>query len=279
MQKPKLEKLVCCDTPVVTSKLHSGVDFLTFTLKESEKHSPKEELSKALRALKIITTLGDARRRQQFAGYDLLGARGFCGVGLVQRGPSTKTRPIHAAMIDLPGQALDALRHRGMDDTAILQVFKDWHTSRLDFAIDTTDPEITPAKMIAEWRAGHATCKATSCRELKEKRADGRESHTFYAGSPSSQRMLRVYDKATQMDFVHLKKISGTWTRTELQMRAEAADAAKHWLLAHGIDAGRQLVNGWITFRDPKSRVRDVCRRPIAPWWIKVVGGKKARSV
>lgn len=266
-----------CDTPLVTSVCHSasqksqlspsgyGIDYLSATIKTHSASDARDAIRAALKALKAIDTIGDEKQRHAFVGHDILGARGFCGL---QK---------NTAFMELTGQGLAALRVMGNDDAKICATFKAWRASRLDFTVDSHSPKITPALVAREWHKGRATCRAEDIREITQKRADGRFSHTVYIGSNTSTRMLRVYDKKTQMEFVHLKKTDGTWTRFELQHRHEAADKALQVLNATGIQAGLQLINGWITFRDPKSRAKEVCRQKTAPWWMEIVGAKKQR--
>lgn len=264
-----------CDTPPVASDLHSegkkcqlrtgfGIDYLSATIKVHSYAEAREAIRALLKTLKITDTVGDEKQRHGFQGFDLLGARAYAGIM-----KST-------AFVELTGQGLAALRVRGFDDQTICNAFASWRASRLDFSVDTNNPTITPKKVADEWHKGRATCRADDIREITQKRADGRASHTVYIGSNQSTRMLRVYDKATQMEFVHLKKVNGTWTRFELQHRHEAAAKALKFIIENGIKTGLQLINGWITFRDPKSRARETCRQKTAPWWLEIVGAKKA---
>lgn len=258
-----------CDTPLVTLPLSYGIDYLTCTHKSSSNQSAKKEIQDVLKRLAIVKTIGESKERNGFAGFDILGARGFAGT----RGDE--------AMIEVQGQGIEVLRKYKISDDEFLHHFdhKIWRASRVDFSMDTRNEEITPALVAKAWHHGHATCRADNIREIKETRPDGRFSHTVYIGSQSSQRMLRVYDKRTQLEFV-MKVEPGAppWTRFELQNRHAAAIAAVQHMQRNGVQSGRALLNGWITFTDPKSRIAEVCRRPAAPWWTEIVGGKKALS-
>ncbi len=261
-----------CDTPPVTSVGHRespkpsgyGIDYLSATIKTHSYREAHEAIKSVLNALNSTETIGDERLRHAFAGFDILGARGYVGIQ-----KST-------AFIEITGQGLAALRLRENDDKKICATLAKWRASRLDYAVDTQNPVITPERVSREWHKGRATCRAEDIREITQQRADGVSSHTVYIGSNQSTRMLRVYDKRTQMEFVHLKKLDGSWTRFELQHRHEAAAKALRFLNENGIEAGLQLLNGWITFRDPKSRAKEKCRQKTAPWWLEIVGAKKA---
>lgn len=267
-----------CDTPAltqatpmksqkVTYKQQHGVDYLTATIKKRNFEAAKAALQALLLALHIEKTCGEEQKRHGYVGCTILHAHGFAGV---QGG---------RAMIELPGRAIDTLRARGFDDFRIVKAMAGktpWRASRIDFCVDTRNPEITPAQVEKHWNSEHVTCKAGNIRVTKETRPDGRQSHTVYIGSNASMRMLRIYDKATQMEFVHGIKGEPSWTRFELQCRHEVADATLTYLQDHGVEAGKQLMNGWIRFLDPKSRATREENRKTAQWWLEIVGVKKA---
>lgn len=267
MAKPKAsEKLGDCDTPALTPVSTYGIDYLSSTFKTSTPAAARAAVAAALAAIKIADTVGDQKDRNGFVGADIAGARGFAGT----RG--------ELALIDLPGKALEAIRLRGLKDADVLAALALWRASRIDISVDCTNPKITPSLVAQEWHAGRVTCRAGEIRELKQTRSDGRFSHTVYIGSAASMRMMRVYDKRMQMEFVHKVNTERPWTRFELQHRHKEADAACAVMRRDGVAAGLALMNGWITFHDPRVRATREHRKPPAAWWLEVVGAKKARS-
>ena len=85
------------------------------------------------------------------------------------------------------------------------------HISRIDIACDIYDDKIDYQRVLTSVVKGHYIC-------LSEKRRwiDGDE-RTIYFGSPQSNRLLRVYDKALEQG------IEGKWIRFEFQLRNESA--------------------------------------------------------
>lgn len=261
-----------CDTravtphlPMKTKNANYGIDYLTVTIRESNCNKLRTRLHSTLKNLRT-GAYGDPIQRHGFHGFQICASTGFAGIR------------DNMAMIELPGQAIEIIRRQGFDDNALLQQCKTWHATRADMTIDTTNQKVTPALVARAWHSGNVTCRADDIREMSQTRADGRKSHTVYIGSASSTRMLRVYDKSTQMEFVHGKKIEGTWTRFELQHRHEAATKLIDYLTVHGVEAGLAMINGWISFHDPKSKSKRVERRTLAPWWSELVGKKKIHS-
>lgn len=267
MPKTTPAKLGASDTPALTPASTYGIDYLTLSLQTSSPQAANAQLCAILDAMRAHDSIGDVRDRNGYAGHEILGARGYAG-----------TRR-EWACLDLPGQAIEALRLRGIDDAELLKLAAPWRASRVDFSVDTINPEINPELVSRTWHAGHVTCRAGEIRELKQTRADGKYSHTVYIGSSKSMRMLRVYDKRTQMEFVHRVTSERPWTRFELQHRHQEADAAVKIMAERGPAAGLSLMNGWITFHDPRARATRLLRRPQAAWWTEIVETKKVRSV
>lgn len=100
--------------------------------------------------------------------------------------------------------------------------------SRIDLAIDVRDGHIKPKQLYAALEQGSATTKARNYRIIEDGRLGGQ---TLYLGSPTSEKMIRMYDKAAE------QRQSGDWLRVESQLTGSLADRAAKAVLAHGIGA------------------------------------------
>lgn len=77
---------------------------------------------------------------------------------------------------------------------------------------------------------------------------------TVYFGSRSSDRFVRVYDKAAQLG------LPGPWTRVELEIKGDAADGAARYILQEGLDV-------------IPSMIKHVIDCPTLPWWREAFEG------
>jgi hypothetical protein len=98
-----------------------------------------------------------------------------------------------------------------------------------------------------------------------EARADGA---TTYIGSPTSEAMIRIYDKAAESGS------AGAGVRWEVQMRRHRAEAFGTAAIATGDALGAYVlgcIRGLVDFRE-RAGVAHGERAPLAPWWAAIIG-------
>lgn len=99
------------------------------------------------------------------------------------------------------------------------------NVSRIDLAIDIRDKNILP-DLVALVRAKAYKCAAQSFKVIESDKA----GKTLYLGERSSERMMRIYDKAAQMNVP-----TQPWTRLELEVKGEAAKRCAKAIQEHGL--------------------------------------------
>jgi len=131
---------------------------------------------------------------------------------------SSKTRDDMGEHFIFSGSSLINIMDRsGKTAFDICQMFDDFNarTSRLDFAIDIKGTNLTP-KMLYSMENNRKDKRGR--KPLTNYFQNSYGGSTFYVGSRTSDKFLRVYDKASQMG------IEGeTWLRIELECKGEVA--------------------------------------------------------
>lgn len=128
---------------------------------------------------------------------------------------------------------------------------------RVDIALDTS--EVHMSSVLAAHRLGCTVSKAQKWRVIENESG----GTSLYIGSREGRRMVRFYDKAAeQLDKGNVETIS-TWTRCEVEFKAEHAQTAVDHLLS-GADA-RELILSSIDFRELDNV--DTKRRSRCEWW------------
>jgi len=90
-----------------------------------------------------------------------------------------------------------------------------WNCSRLDFAVDVLDTPTKPAEIWTAWKIAHQGNMQKSCTLIESPSGD-----TFYLGSRSSEKMVRVYDKGKEQG------VDTQWLRIEMEFKGDAASRA-----------------------------------------------------
>lgn len=114
--------------------------------------------------------------------------------------------------------------------------------TRIDIAIDTPS-EPTWASFEVAWVNGEVTTRARDYRQIKSNRG-----RTFYVGSRTSEKFLRIYDKAAESG------IGGPLTRIELECKHDYADGVARHIDANGYDYFADIIKGFCDF-------------PTLSWW------------
>lgn len=152
------------------------------------------------------------------------------------------SRPGHSMGIhvQLPGQALAAI---GVAKALRICRELGGSVSRIDIASDCK------GQSEASDVYGAHISKSMITRAQKVNMVIGTEGNTVYVGSRTSERFLRVYDKAAQMG---LK--GENWTRIEMECKGERAK----WIASYVQDAGVDCIGGLI---------RDFVSCPMVDWY------------
>lgn len=208
------------------------VDWLSYTLKWGSKYLPVSFKHRSLVVLaeNVSGHIGQWMQGKGFKGYTV-GIHSLDVDGLsVFMHPSRPDMGIH---VSYSGRALARM--------AIPDLLRFVHeaggsVTRLDIAVDVFHQwdirELKRAADAKEW-----DCKV----KKKPVLLDG-EGLTLYIGSRTSEKFLRIYDKAAE---------SGTpfaWTRIELECKAEFARGVFGHLVMNGWDRIPNLIRGFCDF-------------------------------
>lgn len=153
----------------------------------------------------------------------------------------------------LSGDSLAILREdQGSRDTELCSrvIRFGARSSRIDLTINFHEGHLTPARLRDAVENGTAKTKSNRSRFIT-----GRDKNivgdTYYIGSPTSDRQLRCYDKAAELQIVD----HAAWVRLELECRRLVANGALHSTAENGIEA---TVNGhfmdFLEWNDPDYR-------------------------
>lgn len=156
----------------------------------------------------------------------------------------------------LPGEVCESL---GVPALVALATELDLDpSSRLDLAWDVHG--VAVAQVADAWRGGDVVTRAHRDSWQDHQSADGR---TFYMGSRTSGRMVRVYDRRGP-------------TRFEMEWKGERAVLLWRRLLACAEDGwsleAMTELRAFLDFRDRSSGVRPDCC-PLLDWWQAVTDG------
>ena len=170
-------------------------------------------------------------------------------------------RPAQKINVVLSGDDLNGARARGVLDENLIKYALDVGSNipRLDFALDVFIDGAHPLHMYAAWKAGDVETTATKVSPwtsgTKDREGKVTETSTVYFGAETSDRRVRIYDKAAE------RGVAGPWVRIELVTRDERAVALAKTMRSHGIEqAGR-------------SAISEFMRNDTVDWWIAALTG------
>jgi len=153
-------------------------------------------------------------------------------------------RPEQGVLFTLTGQDLVAWLAAGGDHQILVNyivTLPNLTCSRLDFAADVFTPEADPDQIYEALQAGMIATSARSYSRLQSKINGGEMGVTVYIGSRSSNRLIRVYDKAVQ---------AGTdypWIRIEIELKKEFALKTLHQMAEQGIvKVGKAAIRDFV---------------------------------
>lgn len=119
------------------------------------------------------------------------------------------------------------------------------HFCRLDLTLDVRDSKLSIDELFKQFRDGNAICKAK-----KVSRVESETGQTCYVGSRTSERFLRIYDKAGEQGLEGVD-----WKRIELQASGDKANNMALLLMSRGPDAIASLIRDFIDFPCSKTWV------------------------
>jgi len=165
--------------------------------------------------------------------------------------------------LDMGGEVFQEMRLAGISDTEWLELSntlprKKW-TTRIDYCFNVHGGEASFVEdTLAEWDTKDKARCRTKLRgqpRITDNRR-GKDGMTIYYGSEKGEKLIRVYDKAAEMNL-----LSEAWTRVELQLKkphsaAFVIDAADHNLATVG-----------------RSWLLDAIDFPALDWWKLMICG------
>lgn len=154
-------------------------------------------------------------------------------------------RPEQRLLVTLTGAECARCAAEGLDLADVLRYATEdvaGRVTRLDFALDVHTPGADPMDLKRAWDAGQVRTPARTCGDVGMTAPGGIDlGRTVYLGSRSSERVLRVYDKA------RLEGVEGVWVRIELECKGDYAHALARSMLAHGIiPAGKTALRQFV---------------------------------
>ena len=173
---------------------------------------------------------------------------------IVSSHPEYPERGVH---VSWSGSALENVRRQGITDADLINFYRQvgGKVTRIDLAIDVHNAGVSVQDVVDAYREGHALTLTRTCEEFKSLSGGG---HTLYFGHKSSDKRLRIYDKAAE------QKIDGDWIRVELQLRREKAMNAFELVGSSPDEAGKifgRLISSFVFW---------ALGTRIGQWWQRV---------
>lgn len=125
------------------------------------------------------------------------------------------------------------------------------NVTRIDIAIDSENPNASPAAALKAYNWGIADTRIKTVTEYKQHKDTG---HTVYFGSPKGDAFVRCYDKAAE-----LKLPERHITRLEMQLRKKRANPFMQDIKQHGLQAAAH------------ANIRKIIDFPDLAWWREMV--------
>lgn len=249
-----------CNTGAVNTKgLKSLIDWVSFTLPDSEFHSlsdiygfldiPEKEWVDAKHG-------NHGYMSQKLCGHINLLYNGMEGMGY---------------HISISGQGCRELEQRkGLLWSELFKKIIDKGSfTRLDIAIDDHDGHFKIDQLKEKVKRGECISKFIKARGIEEfnLKSGDTDGQTLYFGRPTSRLQIRIYDKAKEQG------IDGIWNRTEIQARDERATVmASNILESDNVGVVvLGILKTYIKFAEPISD-SNKSRWPVSEFWIKFLG-------
>lgn len=226
-------------------------------------------LEGTIKSIDIESTLDQLRAMfPDFLELDHGGLGYECSAVMLQTGRVywSRSRPQNGVHFSLPPSAIELSNSDYLSYAQTLLALGAKFT-RVDLALDDTKGILDMETIRDAVNSGHFV-------SIAKKKPDERYDHesdgrTFYFGRGQSQTRIRIYDKAAEQRS-RGKLYVGHWIRAEMQLRAERADAAVHYVLGHPNDWKSQVC-GWflsaLEFKIPNED-SNKSRWATADWWL-----------
>ncbi len=214
----------------------------------------------------VITSLAAALPRNskvQLTGELVANSRGYdramaLSIGRVHWHTAREDQKIS---VEFTGSDCNQLHHLGFDWAALWRHISDsgGHITTIHFAIDVLGYGADHVELENALHAAEATTKARKVftfagGEIGDVRTEG----TTYVGKPSSDRQMRVYNKAAEQG------VEKDWTRIELVIKGKRAKALLVPLIAlHWVTVARSTISAFVAWKT-------------SPWWQAAIAGEVA---
>jgi len=255
--------------------LRLGVDYLT--LSKPQEENVRDVVREV--AITLQSTGECAGWKHGYQGVKVCGGLG----DVMSRSYGESARG--DVLVRLPGRALDWIRDKNLFSESELQctdadicrffVERDFGASRIDLAVDSPDPAITPKLIERFVRAGDFLCRARTAGIIDywpiDKPETKGDQETLIIGKRASSRYMRVYSK--QVDLRRRTGVDvGHLTRFELECKGAAGTRVLDLIADQGATLIPSLFRGWISFKDPNDPNPRKDRRQDVDWWARMVG-------
>lgn len=226
-------------TNAVEKTLAHSIDWLQVTLPYDKSDNAMKIIASALPDSPIFAITGET-------GKNTKGYNKAIGIGVGTAFYHTE-HPENKISIRWTGQDLFRTIQQGYDADRLLAhvMTLEGTLTRLDFAVDVKGYGAIQHDIFNECDSGQAQTMAQSWGAfVGRKKKDGKiyPSGTVYVGSPTSQRLLRVYDKGAE------RGTGEDWTRIELVSRKSLSHSLARAMVSHGVGkAGRTALRKFYT--------------------------------
>lgn len=191
--------------------------------------------------------------------------------------------------LTLSGSSLSELRKtQGRSDEDFIRDFAalDGRASRMDLCINIYAGELTPDDFMQAYRKGGLKTSARGA-NITSGVLDGIDGETLYVGARSSERYMRIYDKAAEQKIVD----QGAWIRLEMEFKRMKARATSNACLQYPV---AQVINAsfgdylkWgneeynIAIHGPSAKIDEIGRQDTnrRAWLLNVVTKSLARQL
>lgn len=156
---------------------------------------------------------------------------------------NTEDMEKYGTHVMLTGSVMEELREVGFTDEKILQIFSPYvrNVTRIDYAIDFS---LQIDFNLLKRRYNRNQIKTRLSLDSEHYKKQGSEGSTINFGSRTSEKMIRVYDKAKQ-----LKLLDMAITRVELEAKRKSAKAIFDRMLSNGVKpTGNRVIADMIDF-------------------------------
>lgn len=204
----------------------STVDWLSFTVswERLRKNDWSTQDAQMVSCGKLVESEAAWKRDMPLHGYEDCWQSADLGNARIMVSRPGSAMGVH---VQLPGQALQVL---GVEKALRICREMDGKVSRIDIAIDCKGESDA-----ADVYGSHIS-KSMITRAQKVNMVVGTEGVTVYVGSRTSERFLRVYDKAAQTG------TKANWTRIEMECKGERAK----WIAKYINEVGGDAIGGLI---------------------------------